>query len=99
MAQNRPTSNFEKTELSKSIQSAYKISGRELTHSSPDTIKEALLAHIAIINPELTQQMMTSPTEESVLAIVGRVEKIATSKAANDSEYNKNAPGEFLKAA
>ncbi len=99
MTQNRPTSSFEKTKLSNSIESAYRISGKELTHSSPDTIKQALLAHIAVINPELTQQMMTSPTEESVLAIVGRVEKIATSKAVNDTIYKESIPGDFLDAA
>lgn len=99
MHHNRPTSNFEKTEIAKAIQIAYKPSGKELIHSSPDTIKKALFAHIATINPELSQQMMTSSTEESVLAIVGRVEKIATSKAANDSEYDRSGTGEFLEAA
>lgn len=75
MAHNWPTSSFEKTPSIGRIHQ--RANAAELIHSRSDIVREALLSHIAAINPELAQEIMTSPTEEHVLSIIGRVNQVS----------------------
>ena len=88
MAQNWLSSEFEKTPIAKSLTNAYprdKMKGLE--RSPSHEVREALLAHIATINPGLAQDIMTSPAESNVMRIIWRVTQISDTVSETNKKF------------